>query len=66
MNRQLARADGRPRVHIWPTASGFFHWSIGATGARRADSETPGAALDAAIQHLGGPQAAVVIIEPPT
>lgn len=66
MNRQLSRADNRPRIHIWPTCAGFYHWSIGVTGLRHADAETPGRAIDAAIKHLGGPRPTVVIIEPPS
>jgi len=66
VRRPLDRADGRPRIHIWPTASGWFHWSIGPTGQRFAETETPGRAVDAAILHLGEKTAAgtVVIVEP--
>ncbi len=59
---KLGRADGRPRIHIWPARYGDASWSIGPCGKKWA-STSPGGALDVALVHIGT-QAAVVIIEP--
>lgn len=61
MKRLQDRADGRPRVHIWPSGS-TFAWSIGPLGLRTS-ALTAGAALDAALARLATP-AVVVIVEP--
>ncbi|MCP4619946.1 MAG: hypothetical protein GY844_26350 [Bradyrhizobium sp.] len=66
MTLQLARADNRPRIHLWPL-SGAWHWAFGPTAARY-PAPTAGAGVDEALASLEGRARAgvVVIIEPPT
>lgn len=67
MTRHLARADGRPRVHIWPHsahyAEGACAWSFGPTG-RQTEADSPGHALNAAMAALDRRGELVVIVEP--
>lgn len=60
-SRSMTRADARPRIHIWPEGE-FAAWSAGPTGSRIV-KPTPGAALDHALDVLGRPAGAVVILE---
>lgn len=62
-DRPRERADGRPRVHLWPGLNGW-HWSIGPAGQRTA-ATSPGAGLDEALDRLDilGAGGVVVIVE---
>lgn len=57
----LGRADGRPRVHIWPAREGVTY-SHGPTGSRM-KAASAGAAVDLALAQLCA-DSAVVIVEP--
>lgn len=61
MTHPISFADGRPRVHIWPSLTGEASWSVGPVGKRKA-STSPGGALDTAIETLGM-KPMVVIVE---
>lgn len=60
----MARADSRPRVHLWPRPDGA-DWSLSPTATHQPASDH-GAALNLALEQLGKRAAmgAVVIIEP--
>lgn len=59
----MTRADGRPRVHIWPHAGGCYVWSIGPDGTRARSERNAGDALNKALEHLGVFAGVVVILE---
>jgi hypothetical protein len=58
----VGNADGRPRIEIWGAQIGgriIYGWSHGPTGMPR-PAPDPGAAVNAAMEELGG-QPAVII-----
>ena len=60
----MTRADGRPRVHLWPRGD-LWDRSIGPDG-RRMMATSAGRALDLALHELGdrASKGVVVIVEP--
>lgn len=60
----MTRADGRPRVHIWP-AGEKWEFAFSPTGMRT-PAPSPGAAVNAAIYGLDkrARKGVVVIVEP--
>jgi hypothetical protein len=60
----MTRADGRPRVHLWP-AGEKWEFSFGPTGLRT-PAPSAGAAVNAALYGLDrrARKGAVIIVEP--
>jgi len=54
----MKRADGRPRIHLWPFRGGTY-WSIGPTGSKRS-CLSAGDALEAALDHVDHKPAVII------